>query len=363
MEPSKRDKLESLTRRQRQVLALRCEGKKLAEIADVIGREERTVKDHMANIYRRLGIAELEKPMRDFELFDYCRLLPDVPKDVGPSDEAESAGMGLVPGSERALIAVMEDELALVSRQPIAIIPRAVGVQSRSSGYDSRDDERGRRINPFMLLFVTALGASLVSAAIVAVVMSQMRAPANVIERQVVVTVPPVEFPDQSQAGRVVPMAPPAPATAVPAPPAPPTQAPTVPPAPPTATPVPEIPSSGTVAAGERLRLQNLVYMTIRPDSYSGREVRARITNESDRPFILRLNKEGIRVVDNLGRRSPITGLGGPVLNSLEERIDAGRSHEFRIIVERRPDPDTTTWTFTFENISGARDLSWIYSF
>ena len=46
-----------LTRREHEILSLVVEGRTNAEIAEVLWVTEQTVKFHLANIYRKLGVA------------------------------------------------------------------------------------------------------------------------------------------------------------------------------------------------------------------------------------------------------------------------------------------------------------------
>jgi two-component system, NarL family, response regulator DevR len=57
MEPAAfRERYARLTRRQRQILLLRCRGTTNAEVARQLFLQERTVKNHMTRILARLGL-------------------------------------------------------------------------------------------------------------------------------------------------------------------------------------------------------------------------------------------------------------------------------------------------------------------
>jgi len=183
LEPTRSAKLLALTPRQRQILALRCEGKTLAEIAQAIEREERTIKDHMGNIYEKLGLGSMQGNARALELAEYCRVLHGEPQ-AAPSPRNEPEPEPPVP-TERALVAVMEDELAMVRR------PAEIVVPWRGTPVGPPFEQR-RRINPFLLLFATALGASLVSALAVGIVLTQTMGRETIIQQvPVPVTVAP----------------------------------------------------------------------------------------------------------------------------------------------------------------------------
>lgn len=47
----------SLTKREREVLALLAKGQRNSEIAEILGVTENTVETHLKNIFRKLGIS------------------------------------------------------------------------------------------------------------------------------------------------------------------------------------------------------------------------------------------------------------------------------------------------------------------
>jgi len=71
-------KLASLSPRQREVLQLLCQGKQYKEIAEALFIEESTVKAHMAGVYEKLGLIELKRDERIFQIKSiYCPLLKE----------------------------------------------------------------------------------------------------------------------------------------------------------------------------------------------------------------------------------------------------------------------------------------------
>jgi len=69
-------KLATLSHRQKEVLQLLCQGKQYNEIAEALVIEKSTVKAHMAGIYEKLGLIELKRDDRIFQIKSiYCPLL------------------------------------------------------------------------------------------------------------------------------------------------------------------------------------------------------------------------------------------------------------------------------------------------
>jgi len=71
-------KIASLSPRQKEVLQLLCEGKQYKEIAEALFIEESTVKAHMAGVYEKLGLIELKRDERIFQIKSiYCPILQE----------------------------------------------------------------------------------------------------------------------------------------------------------------------------------------------------------------------------------------------------------------------------------------------
>lgn len=71
-------KLALLSPRQKEVLILLCQGKKYKEIAETLFIEESTVKAHMAGIYEKLGLIEMKRDDRIFQIKAiYCPMLQE----------------------------------------------------------------------------------------------------------------------------------------------------------------------------------------------------------------------------------------------------------------------------------------------
>jgi DNA-binding CsgD family transcriptional regulator len=110
-------KLGSLSKREREVLALFCQGKPYKEIAILLFIEERTVRVHMGNVYTKLELRNFAAPAKRRELLHelFCPLLkedlpppPNEPKDLVP----------LSPDLEGI---INEDDHALVRVDPVII--------------------------------------------------------------------------------------------------------------------------------------------------------------------------------------------------------------------------------------------------
>jgi len=76
--PNPYKKIASLSPRQKEVLQLLCQGKKYKEIAEALFIEESTVKAHMAGVYEKLGLIELKRDERVFQIKSiYCPILQE----------------------------------------------------------------------------------------------------------------------------------------------------------------------------------------------------------------------------------------------------------------------------------------------
>ena len=71
-------KIASLSPRQKEVLQLLCKGKQYKEIAEALFIEKSTVKAHMAGVYKKLGLIELNRDDRIFQIKSiYCPILEE----------------------------------------------------------------------------------------------------------------------------------------------------------------------------------------------------------------------------------------------------------------------------------------------
>jgi DNA-binding CsgD family transcriptional regulator len=123
-------KLALLSPRQKEVLQLLCQGKQYKEIAEALFIEESTVKAHMAGVYEKLGLIELKRDERIFQIKSiYCPLLQeeekpeiiDVPyEDIVDNSEPEEITPELdemVSSDEKAIIKY-EGENKIMSSRP-----------------------------------------------------------------------------------------------------------------------------------------------------------------------------------------------------------------------------------------------------
>ncbi len=123
-------KLASLSPRQKEVLQLLCQGKQYKEIAEALFIEESTVKAHMAGVYEKLGLIELKRDERIFQIKSiYCPLLKeekeseiiDVPyEDIVDASEPEEITPELdemVSSDEKAIIKY-EGDNKIMSTKP-----------------------------------------------------------------------------------------------------------------------------------------------------------------------------------------------------------------------------------------------------
>ena len=76
--PNPYKKLASLSPRQKEVLQLLCQGKQYKEIAEALFIAKSTVKAHMAGVYEKLGLIELKRDERVFQIKSiYCPILQE----------------------------------------------------------------------------------------------------------------------------------------------------------------------------------------------------------------------------------------------------------------------------------------------
>ena len=123
-------KLASLSPRQREVLKLLCQGKQYKEIAEVLFIQKSTVKAHMAGVYEKLGLIELKRDERIFQIKSiFCPILQGEEKpviidvsyeDIVEESEPEEISPELdemVSSDEKAIIK-FEGEKIVMSTRP-----------------------------------------------------------------------------------------------------------------------------------------------------------------------------------------------------------------------------------------------------
>lgn len=109
-------RLESLTARQKEVLRQYCQGNIYKDIGETLFISEDTVKAHMGNIYKKLGLDKLPPKMRTATIFEiYCPLLAKRPPEPVIEDREPS------PVTRKIKQMVEEDENALVLWEPAEI--------------------------------------------------------------------------------------------------------------------------------------------------------------------------------------------------------------------------------------------------
>jgi DNA-binding CsgD family transcriptional regulator len=117
-EKTAREQIESLTKKQRQVLLRVCDEKTYGEIAQELKRSRNTVKSHMRNIYVKLGLEFVPSEDRRVLLREiYCPLLKEItpqPIVVMESEESEEDDdIEIVEGI------IVEDENPILLYSPI----------------------------------------------------------------------------------------------------------------------------------------------------------------------------------------------------------------------------------------------------
>jgi DNA-binding CsgD family transcriptional regulator len=147
--------LSQLTKHQRKVLQLVCDGLSYKEIAVILVIAVSTVKAHMGNIYQRLGLDILPPVQRRKVIYEVC--CPAM-NEVPPAPEEASVEPEAVPDSVARM--VEEDERALVPWQPAPLVAPAEIIEVRPRPV--------RAIRLRWLVFGMILGAILVSGLIYA---------------------------------------------------------------------------------------------------------------------------------------------------------------------------------------------------
>jgi hypothetical protein len=125
-EKTAREQIESLTKKQRQVLLRVCDEKTYGEIAQELKRSRNTVKSHMRNIYVKLGLEFVPSEDRRVLLREiYCPLLKEItpqPIVVMESEESEEDDdIEIVEGI------IVEDENPILLYSPVLVGAVALG--------------------------------------------------------------------------------------------------------------------------------------------------------------------------------------------------------------------------------------------
>lgn len=150
-------KLDSLTKRQREVLRLVCEGLNYKTVAEQLFISENTVKAHMGNVYVKLGLDTLSGAQRRSTLHQvFCQVLRGLPTPAVIPIEADYPEEP-EPVPEQVWEMVKEDERAIIPMPPREIIDLSPRPNKRQP--------RRRR----WLLFGMLLGSVLTVCAIFAV--------------------------------------------------------------------------------------------------------------------------------------------------------------------------------------------------
>lgn len=142
------ERLSELTERQREVLKLVCDGLIYKLIGEELFIEEGTVKAHMAHIYSKLGLKQLDDDERTKQLSQiFCPLLRGEKLPPAPPEPDEEE-----PVSDADIERVERDERALVVYGPKSLVPVVTDVEQEQ-------DER----RPFGFLIGIVVGALLAS--------------------------------------------------------------------------------------------------------------------------------------------------------------------------------------------------------
>jgi DNA-binding CsgD family transcriptional regulator len=125
-------KLASLAPRQKEVLQLLCQGKKYKEIGEALWITESAVKAHMAGVYKKLGLIDLKRDDRIYQIKSiYCAMLQeeerpeiiDVPfEDIVNESEPEEITPELdemVSSDEKAIIRFEGVKIAMPTKRNI----------------------------------------------------------------------------------------------------------------------------------------------------------------------------------------------------------------------------------------------------
>lgn len=143
--------LTGLSRREREVLALVCDGWAYDDVAQRLDPpvSARTVKFHMANVYIKLGLDHLPDAARQRELGRLCPLVSALAPDPAPPLASEDTESEPLAPPDHALVAVDEDERAVVAARlgPAGPPPEAEAsvAPDETPGVDAAPVGAGRR--------------------------------------------------------------------------------------------------------------------------------------------------------------------------------------------------------------------------
>lgn len=318
-----------LTQREAEVLKLRCQGLEWPEVAKRLVVSERTVYFHVANIYEKLGLVELEtRRKRDTALRQiFCPILQQLFREDGsPSRWAQKDDPNPKPPSEDTLALVMYDAMWPAVEAERAVVPLEQVVRQKAS----RGVEKLLRMPPkksislgillglLIGLMVSLIGGGIfLSTASLNLNPAAKPAPPTIVQPALV---PPASIPIPTAAAtRVVAQVV---VTATTAPVTPtvallPTAIPTLMP---TATPVPNTNSGAVLQFGQEW-YQDGVGVTLRQPLWQDRDVgvycggilsfRIAIANQTNTDLVVNVRSADWYAIDSRGNRYAIR-LGVP---------------------------------------------------
>lgn len=157
---SPKDRFQSLTKREKEVLQLVCQQNGYQKIADELFIGKTTVKTHMHNIYVKLGLDNLDRDERVLQIHNiYCPLFSEVkePKERSKKTQivpVEPEPEPLAPDEEEIIDG---DEMALIAYTPQTIM--IGGKQKKMEGTKKKKRGCFKYVFGFILGVACTIGA------------------------------------------------------------------------------------------------------------------------------------------------------------------------------------------------------------
>lgn len=360
--------LSKLSKQERNVLELRCEGLDYKAIGKELSLSGRTVKQYMKNIYIKLDLDHLPRTEKEskiliiyYPLIHTLGVLPETENEKIPSEPIPKNGNGMVDEDENIHAGDLEK-----------------GEKSLTP-HENQKGGSGLKLVGFLLVGVL-LGMCIIAAVFVLVIRPVMGTIPFFIQPTSIVHLPtPIITETKVQTSTIEPMLT-TPVTILadtvtPSPTAAPTSTITFTPSPtiiPTDILVPTntdtlTPTPDYYMQGETYEIQPGVFLVLQTDfgvssyvgcsNFDGYNIVIDVQNQSAAQYILRFKWTDFTVVDNNGKNYPVVSAGIDNCHSqpgvMAKTIDAGYNDDIEIAIPGPFDLNTQYLTITALNISG----------